>query len=209
MVAVYARSTTFRGDPDDLDAGIAFVRTEVMPAVQKMEGCIGLSMLVDRETGGSIVTSSWEDQKSMRATEQTVATMRDRAAQLFGSRPEVREWEITTLHRLRPVPQGACARVTWMQSDPASTDQLLELFRTVVLPQIEDLPGFCSVSMLVDRASGRSATATTYESRAALEGSRDAGADLRGAAASATSAEIVDVAEFEVALAHLRVPETV
>ena len=208
-MTVYARSTTFRGDPEDIDAGIDFVRTHVMPAVQAMDGCVGLSMLVDRETGGSIVTSSWESEEAMRRSAQPVATLRDRTAALFGSRPEVREWEIAVLHRTRPVPAGACGRVTWTQTDPARLDQLVDLFRTVVLPQVEDLPGFCSLSVLVDRATGRAATAATYESRDALAASREAAHDLRGSAASMTGSQVVDVADFEVALAHLRVPETV
>ena len=46
---MYARSTTVRGDPQSVDDGIAYVRDEVMPAVQQMDGCIGLSMLADRD----------------------------------------------------------------------------------------------------------------------------------------------------------------
>jgi quinol monooxygenase YgiN len=207
--AVHARSTTFRGVPDHIDAGITFVRDEVMPAVLRFDGCLGLSMLVDRDTGGAIVTSSWESEEAMQATSVAVGTLRDRAARLFGSRPEVREWEIAVLHRDRPAPAGACARVSWMQVDPAGVEQMVETFRVSMLPQVEDLPGFCSVSLLVDRATGRSATSAVYESRQMLERSREAASDLRGSATWTTAAQVLDVAEFEVALAHLRVPETV
>lgn len=206
---MYARSTTFRGTPEALQAGITMVREEVMPALQRLDGCIGLSMLVDRDTGGAIVTSSWADEAAMRATEQQVAAMRDHAAQLFASRPEVREWEIAVLHRMRPVPEGACARVTWTRMEPDLVEPMLDVFRAQVLPQVEDLPGFCSTSLLVDRRTGRGALATTYDSRDAMVDSRDAAMDLRVDATSRTSAQVLDVAEFEVALAHLRVPETV
>ena len=40
---MYARSTTVRGNPDAVDEGIAYVRDTVMPAVQQMDGCVGLS----------------------------------------------------------------------------------------------------------------------------------------------------------------------
>jgi len=33
-----------------------------------MDGCIGLSMLVNRDTGHCIVTSAWRDEESMHAS---------------------------------------------------------------------------------------------------------------------------------------------
>ena len=206
---MYARSTTFKGKPPAMDAGIALVREQVMPAVQEMDGCVGISMLVDRESGGSITTTAWSSEAAMRESEQAVAPLRDRVQQVFGDRPEVRVWEIAVLHRMRPAGDGAWCRVTWTAADPAALDQQLHVFRIGTLPQIEDLPGFCSASLLIDRSTGDTALAATYESRDALSQSRDAAMDLRADAAMRMSARIIDVAEFEVALAHLRVPETV
>lgn len=206
---MYARTTTLQGNPAHVDEGIALVRDEVMPALQGMDGCIGVSMLVDRETGGAIVTSSWETREAMHATETAVAPMRDRAQQILGGRPEVKEWDIAVLHRIRTIPEGACARVTWTRIETKVLDPMLDYFRMSVLPEIEQLPGFCSASLLVDRATGLGALATVYESREALESSRDAASMLRSDATAKMEAELIDVASFEVALAHLRVPETV
>lgn len=206
---MHARSTTFRSTPQALQAGITMVREEVMPAMQRLDGCLGLSMLVDRESGGAVVTSSWADEAAMRTSEQQVAPVRDHAAQVFASRPEVREWEIAVLHRMRPVPEGAWARVVWTRTEPGVVEAMLDVFRMLVLPQVEDLPGFCSTSLLVDRRTGRGALATTYDSRDAMVESRDTAMGLRVDATSRTSAQVLDVAELEVALAHLRVPETV
>lgn len=208
-MAVYARSTTMTGKPDVVDAGIAMVRDEVAPAVDAMEGCIGLSMLVDRDTGGTIVTTAWDTEDAMRASEIGIARLRDKAQQLYGSRPEVREWEIAVLHRAHHVPEGACARVTWTRVDPIAVQDQVETFRIAVLPHIEELPGFCSTSLLMDRRTGRSALATVYESRDALLESREAAMDLRTESVRRMHMELLDVAEFEVAMAHLRVPETV
>jgi heme-degrading monooxygenase HmoA len=206
---MYARSTTFKDKPEAVDAGIAMVRDEVMPAVQAMDGCVGISMLVDRYIGGCIVTTAWDTEDALRASEHRVAPLRDRAQQLFGSRPEVREWEIAVLHRLRHVRDGACARVTWTRVDPYLVDEQLETFRVGVVPHIEELPGFCSLSLLADRRTGHGVLATTYENHEAMAVSREAAMDLRIDTARRTATDVLDVAEFDVAIAHLRVPETV
>jgi quinol monooxygenase YgiN len=206
---MYARSTTFKDRPQAVDAGIAMVRDEVMPAVQAMQGCVGLSMLVDRESGSCITTTAWDSEDALRASAPLVAPLRDRAQQLFGSRPEVRTWEIAVLHRAHATGEGAGARVTWTRMVRDQIDAQLDAFRSGMLPQIEQLPGFCSASLLVDRTTGRSVLATVYESRAALAESREAAMDLRTDVLRRMSSELLDVAEFDVALAHLRVPETV
>ena len=206
---MYARSTTIRGNPQSLDEGIAYVRDEVMPFVQEMDGCIGLSMLADRDTGRCIVTTAWADEQAIRASADRVRSSRDRAAESFGGRPEVQEWEIAVLHRVRPAEPGACTRVTWGQADGGRLDETLETVRMTLLPKVEELPGFCSISVLVERQSGRVATAVTYESRDALERSQQDASALRQQYADTMHMQITEVAEFELALAHLRVPETV
>lgn len=206
---MYARSTTFKDRPEALEAAIAMVRDEVMPAVQEMEGCVGLSMLVDRTSGSVIVTTAWASQPDLESSAPRVAPLRDRAHQLFGSRPEVHVWEIAVLHRAHHTGEGACARVTWLQLPRTEIDQQVEVFRTGTMPQVEQLPGFCSLSLLVDRGTGRAALAVVYDSAEALAESREAAMGLRADAVRSMSGELIDVAEFDVALAHLRVPETV
>jgi hypothetical protein len=63
--------------------------------------------------------------------------------------------------------------------------------------------------MLVDPESGRSATAVTYDSREAMSQALATAKPMREEFSRQVGAEITDVAEFDLALAHLRVPETV
>ena len=206
---MYARSTTFKDRPEAIDDAITMVRDEVMPAVQEMEGCVGLSMLVDRTSGSCIVTTAWASLPDLESSAPRVAPMRDRAHRLFGTRPEIRVWEIAVLHRAHTVGEDACARVTWSRLQREQMDEHRESFTTHLLPQVEQLPGFCSLSMLVDRETGLATIAVVYESREALERNRPAALELRAEAMRRLPSELLDVAEFEVPLAHLRVPETV
>ncbi len=206
---MYARSTTVRGDPQALDEAIAYMRDDAMPAIQDMAGCIGLSMLCDRDSGRCIATTAWQTEEAMHASESAVHNMRERYAEMMRGTPEVQEWEIAVLHRRQPAPDGACCRVVWGRSDPARVDDAMSTFRTAMLSRIEELPGFCSVSMLVDRQSGRAVTATVYESRDAMNRAADQATSMREEFSREMGMEISEVAVFDLALAHLRVPETV
>ncbi|KAA1426567.1 antibiotic biosynthesis monooxygenase family protein [Nocardioides antri] len=198
---MYARSTTLHGKPDKVDAGIKFVKDEVAPQLDQIEGCRGLSLLVDRETGQCIATSSWESEEAMRASDEKLRPMRDRGRDILGASMQMDEWEILLMHRNQ---HGECCRVSWLQGD---VDSLTETFRTGILPELERTDGFCSASLLVNRSTGLGCATTTWESRAAMEASRAAADDMRSRAANETGGEIVDVHEFDLAYAHLHVPE--
>ena len=208
---MYARSTTIRGNPGSLDDAIAYMRDEVWPAMQDMDGCVGLSMMCDRETGRCIATSAWADQQAMQASAEHVAPMRRHMMDRFGAGDdlEVQEWEIAVLHRARTAGDGACARMTWSRGDPARADQLLDAYRTGLVPRIQAMPGFCSLSMLLDRDSGRAVGTIVFDGRDHLEQSREQARTLREEAVEIMGVDILDVAEMDLVLAHFRVPETV
>jgi hypothetical protein len=205
---MYARTTTVRGDPRAVDDGIAYCRDAVWPMLETMSGCVGMSMLADREAGRCIITAAWATEEAMQASAESVRDSRSRAAELLrADTVDVQEWEIAALHRVHAAGPDACARVIWTETDRESMDRMVDAFRMSLLPRMEELPGFCSVSLMVDRMTGRASAAVTYESRDALMRSRQMGAAMREDFATAMGATITEVAEFDLALAHLRVPE--
>jgi heme-degrading monooxygenase HmoA len=204
---MYARSTTVNADPQRLDEGIAYIRDEVMPAVQTMPGCMGLSMLCDRDSGRCIVTTSWDSAESMTASREGVRAMRERATEVMGGSFDVQEWEIAVLHRAHQAPEGACCRVTWTRGDPARMDEMAETFRTTLVPRLDEIPGFCSVSVMGDRQTGMSVLTATYDDRASLERSAETVRGMREQFTQQMGTEVTDMAEFELVIHHLRVPE--
>ena len=206
---MYARTTTTRVDPPALDGLIAFVRDEAMPMFTQLDGNTGVSLLVDRSTGRAVATSAWETEEAMRASADRVGTARQRAAEQFGGTPEVQEWEIAVLHRAHRVADGSGARVTWTRMQPEHLDRMVDAYRDSLMPWWEQTEGFCSNSLLVDRREGRCASTVVFDSRDAMTRTRDQFTTLREEFVRRMGMEIMDVAEFDVALAHLRVPETV
>lgn len=207
---MYARSTTISAQPLSIDIGIAHVRDVVTPALQEIDGFVGVSLLVDRQSGTCIATSSWESVQAMRAGAERVAPIRDRAALMFDGSARVEEWEIALLHRDHRAGEGACVRATWLKVVPDQLSGSLDFYRTSVLPEMEGLDGFCSASLLVDHpASRRAVSCSTFDSVDAMARNRDEASELRSRRVRDLGAEVIDVAEFELAIAGLRVPELV
>jgi heme-degrading monooxygenase HmoA len=207
---MYARSSTIVAHPSAIDEGIAFVRDEVWPAMQSMDGCIGLSMVADRGSGQGIVTSSWHDLESLRASAEHVMPMRERAVQMMDAMtPTVQEWEIVSMHRDHHSEPGTWVRAAWSRVAPKQVGPAIDFYKYVLLPEIEQMDGFVSASLLVDRAAGRGVTSVAYDSRESLEASRDKADYLRGTSTNEAHVEFLDVSEFELVFAHLDVPELV
>lgn len=204
---MYARSTTVQAHLDSIDAGIQHIRDEVMPMLMRMHGCTGLSMLVDRDSGQCIATSGWETEDAMHASEGHVRMTRDHAAEILGGQAQVDEWEIAVLHRDHASAEGACVRATWFRVAPERFERGVDVYRMALLPEIADMDGFCSASLFMDRSSGIAVSSVTFDSLAAMARTRDQADSLRSTGAREAGVEVLDVCEFELAVAHLRVPE--
>jgi hypothetical protein len=200
---MYARSTTFHGRPENIDAGIKFVKNEVASALNQIDGCRGMSLLVDRQTGDCIATSSWSSEESMLASDQHLRSIRDRGHDVLGGTMQIDAWEIAVLWRSH---HGECCRVSWLTGD---VDAMIGTFRVGILPQLERTQGFCSASLLVNRSSGVGCATTAWRDRSAMEASRLAADELRSRLAGDAGGEIAQVQEFELAHSHLHVPEMV
>lgn len=206
---MFARTTIIQGDPARLDEGLAHVRDQVLPEVTRMDGCMGMSMLVNRESGRCIVTTAWESEAARDDSLEKVRSLREDAEQrLSGGPSEVYQWEVAAVHRDHPVPEGACVRLTWVRAtDTTDVDRMIDIYKVGVLPRIQEFNGFCSASLLIDRESGRGVGTLILDSRDQLDATREAASRVREQATKEMGATVEDVEELEVAFAHLHVPE--
>lgn len=206
---MFARSTTLTGDPTALDAGIAYVRDDVMPAINAIDGCVGLSMMVDRESGQCITTSSWSAEAAMQASAPQLTPLRGRLAEIIGGSVVVQEWEIEAMHRDHLTHKGTCCRVTWLRTDHADVDRGVDIYKNGVLPELEKIKGFCSASLMVNRTLSRACATASYDTMAALDASREQAWAIRDSGVREAGVDVIDAAELELAIAHLRLPELI
>jgi hypothetical protein len=180
-----------------------------MPALQDNDGCLGVSLLADHDSGRCIATSAWETREAMQQSAERIAPVRNRAAEIFRGTAVVDEWDIAVVHRDHRTRPGACVRATWLKARPEQFGQAILFYRTTVLPEVEQFEGFCSASLMLDPTSARAVASVTYDSLDSMERSTDAARSLRTAMLRDLGVEQYDVGEFELAIAQLRVPELV
>src|SRR4051794_36471520 len=206
---VYARSTMIDARPDRVEAGVAHVREQLMPPALGVDGCVGLSLLVGPRGACCVVTTAWRTAAAMQAGGPRLRSAHDQLGALLHGRPDDEEWEIAVVHRDHPAPPGACVRAVRVQVEPERMDHGVDLYRMVLLPQIEEFPGFSSASLWIDRTSGHAVSSVTFDNREAMRRTRSLAAVVRETGTGEASAEVLDVDEFDLVLAHLHVPELV
>lgn len=205
---VHARSTTIQAQTSSIDDGIAYMRDDLMSELENIDGFVGISLLVDRESGRCIITVAYESEETLQASAERAKQLRSQAVERFGGTVDkIEQWEIGCLHRDHQSSDGACVRATWIKVPPDQADRAIGFYKESVLPSLEGLEGFCSSSLLIDRSSGRAVSSTTFDSRDAMERNREQAKELRNTRTRELGADVLDVGEFELALAHLRVPE--
>lgn len=204
---MFARSSTFEGTASAHEAAIEEIRDRIMPEMQGMPGFVGLATMCDPETGTFIATTSWLDAEAMHASADQVAPYRNRLGTVLGREAEVEEWEIAAMHRDHLTGKGNCCRVTWMRTNSADVDNGIRIYRDVLLPMLEELPGFCSASLFVDRENHVACATTAFDSREQMAASAEQSWAIRERGVRDAGVDITDVGEFDLAMAHLRVPE--
>ena len=98
-------------------------------------------------------------------------------------------------------------RATWVKT--AEIDNLVDFTKTTTLPTLDEVPGFCSASLMINRGNGTGVVAVSFDTAAAEEASRETARGLREKFVQETREQILDIEQFDLVLAHLHAPELV
>ena len=115
------------------------------------------------------------------------------------------------MHRDHAAPEGACCRVTWIRMSQGDMDRGDRgLPHGAAARRSRSSRASAAPSMLVNRPAGRGCGTVAFDS-ARSHGRRaaDQAWTIRESGAREAGVDIIDVGEFELALAHLRLPELV
>jgi heme-degrading monooxygenase HmoA len=88
---VYARATTYRGSPEDVQEAIVHYQ-EGIPSIREISGNQGAFLLVDRSAGKGVGLTLWDSEEAMRASRKGADELRQQAQESTGG--SVDEYEV-------------------------------------------------------------------------------------------------------------------
>jgi heme-degrading monooxygenase HmoA len=71
-----AKVRTVQVAPEEVDAGIQYLQTRMLPAARDVDGFHGMIGLVDRASGKAVTVTLWEDEAALQASEDAGARLR-------------------------------------------------------------------------------------------------------------------------------------
>ena len=71
-----AKVRTLEVPSEEVDAGVEYLRTQMLPAAREVEGFHGMIGLVDRERGKAVTVTLWASYDALCASEEAGARLR-------------------------------------------------------------------------------------------------------------------------------------
>jgi len=198
---MYTRLVSFTG-ATNIDAGVDYLRDEVLPVLNAQRGYRGVTASGDRAAGVLHILSLWETEEDRGASDSALGKAREEAIKIVGGALEIENFEqVVEAISKRPTP-GCHLNVVRVRMDPASIDANVEWFKDMIAPQISSQPGFCSLRNMVDRQTGRAVSGSVFEDKETADASLAAIPDRR-ARAEERGVVFEDIAQREVLFGQL------
>ncbi len=115
---MHTRVVTFTG-AKDIDAGVSFVRDNVLPLLSEQKGYRGMTVSADRDGGVFAVLTLWDTAEDRDATESILAPSRREGAEIIGGDVAVETFEqLASEVGESPPGPGSALFVTRISMDP-------------------------------------------------------------------------------------------
>jgi hypothetical protein len=177
---MHARVTRFKGAPENFDRNVEIVKSQALPALQKIPGFQGCYILGDRKAGNSIGVFFFDSAESLASSRDAANKIREGAMQATASEVQsVEEFEVIADSGQKVSRTANAARVGTQKLDPARIDEGREAIKARGIPAIQQFSGNQGAVFMVDRASGLGFTLTLFDNSASLDASREGATQLR------------------------------
>ncbi|WP_395296953.1 hypothetical protein ACF9IK_28580 [Kitasatospora hibisci] len=195
---MYVRTGYFTGDPGRIDRTLGALDTESVGLLSAQPGYRGYGLFANRELGVIMMGSWWDSAQHERDSAERLRQRRDELLAQFAGSAAIEVLEAAAVSPPAPVAPGGGFRLVRFDFDPERGDELVEGFRAGALPALQQMDGFVSAALLLNRAVARGSVGAVFADRAALAASRAPQAAARAKVTAATGAIVRSLEEFEV-----------
>lgn len=196
---MFVRSLYITTDPADVGPALDVIGKSVPGMMAEQPGFDGIGIFADRALGKILTGSWWETEQALKDSD---ANLRDRRTEMlarFVSTITTMNMEAVVYTRPASATSGGF-RLQRMAFAPGQGDRLAQTFKEVGLPRLQDVDGFRSASLLMDREHGMAGVGTFFQDMDALAASRGPHAAIRKAAFEQMKdgVQLLALEEFEV-----------
>jgi hypothetical protein len=164
---MFTRLLTFTGT-DNIDAGVTYLRDEVLPVLHAQRGYRGVTASASRSERVIGILSLWDTAADRDASDSALGKARQEAAKLVGGDLSVETFELVVAEIREPADVGSALMVTRLSMEPAKIDENLSFFNSEVLPRITAAPGFRALRNMINRQSGEGVVGSAWADQDAM-----------------------------------------
>ncbi|HEV2009654.1 MAG TPA: hypothetical protein VGS17_01325 [Candidatus Limnocylindria bacterium] len=210
QLASHARVVRLKNDPANTDAAIKHWTTEILPLIKKQDGFRGVTLVGNRKTGDGLSVSYWGSERAMQNARPQVRPQAEKMLNSTGGKiVDEDECEVAVHERIQPAKAGVFVRVTTIEADPAKAAEGIAHFKEKVVPLIRAQAGARTAVLFMNRKSGRSFSATGWNTEKDLQNSEPAVTALRDEAIKKIGGKSSKVEAFEVYFTEILTPASV
>ncbi|HVR89039.1 MAG TPA: hypothetical protein VHG53_05780 [Candidatus Limnocylindria bacterium] len=199
QLASHVRVVRLKNDPANTDAAIKRWTGEILPLLKKQDGFRGATLVGNRKTGDGFSVTSWDSERAMQNARPQVRPQAEKILNSTGGKiVDEDECEVAVQERIQPAKAGVFVRVTTVEADPAKAADGIANFKEKIVPAIRAQAGARTAFLFVNRKSGRTFSATGWDTEKDLEKSESAVTALRDEAIKKISGKSSKVEVFEV-----------
>ena len=170
---MYNRVVTMSG-VNDIDALLASIRDSSLSALRAQRGYKGFSVSADRSAGIVGTLSLWESEADRDASDSALAKLREDAAGQFAADMKIDTFEDIVIEMARPPEVGSRLMVTRISMDPSKIAEIVEAFKSEVLPQIKAAPGFRSLRNMMNLETGEGLVGAIWDDDQSMQAAAEA-----------------------------------
>jgi heme-degrading monooxygenase HmoA len=207
QLASHARLVRLKNDPANTDAAIKRWTNEIFPLIKKQDGFRGVSLVGNRKTGDGFAVTYWDSERAMQNARTQVRPQAETFLKSTGGKiVDDDECEVVVQERIQPAKAGVLIRVTTIEADPAKAAEGIAHYKEKVVPVIRAQAGARGALLFVNRKSGRSFSATAWDTEKDLQNSEAAVSALRDEAIKKIGGKSGKVEAFEVYFTEILMP---